>query len=509
MAYYKPQSPLIMNGNGIYPLTTYDQIILPDNTRWNGSSAKISIEPTITSGTKLATITIDGVSKNLYYQASSVNLNGVATTAASFYAPTSAGIAGQILLSSGEGLAPYWTNANAIWARGIADDTFANTAYVCRAATAALSVTQDSKMCWAIERTARNENSLTAHFYDENSNWTAGGKLLSELNYSNYALPLTGGKISGNIFAQKENEEVYLSVKNTTINSQIYLYANDDSAGIYGNIGENGYSIIKLMADGTTIFNGNATSATQDGDGNTISSTYLKLTGGIMTGNISIKNLNLTKGTAPSAQQTRSISFCDSTGVAAANRYGMLWSGVDSANKSEMRMYAYQSVSGSTNNAYLYVLYTADGTAKAGSSAAFYGAVWNDYAEYRNQIEEVKPGYIVYSEDDGKLRLTTKRLQKFEGVVSDTFGFAIGETDDCKTPLAVSGRVLVYTNPEEEFHTGDCVCAGPNGLACRMTREEIIEFPDRIVGVVSEIPTYETWGTGNVAVNGRIWVKVK
>lgn len=138
-----------------------------------------------------------------------------------------------------------------------------------------------------------------------------------------------------------------------------------------------------------------------------------------------------------------------------------------------------------------------------------YGAVWNDYAEFRNQLEEVKPGYIVYSEDDGKLRVTIERLQKFEGVVSDTFGFAIGKTDECKTPLAVSGRVLVYTDPEDKFHSGDCVCAGPDGLAYRMTREEIIEFPDRIVGVVSEIPTYETWGTGNVGVNGRIWIKVR
>lgn len=35
---YKPQSPLIMNNQGIFPLTTYDQIILPDGSRWSGSS---------------------------------------------------------------------------------------------------------------------------------------------------------------------------------------------------------------------------------------------------------------------------------------------------------------------------------------------------------------------------------------------------------------------------------------------------------------------------------------
>lgn len=138
-----------------------------------------------------------------------------------------------------------------------------------------------------------------------------------------------------------------------------------------------------------------------------------------------------------------------------------------------------------------------------------YGAVFNDYAEYRDQNEKLNAGYIVYCDDDGKLKLTTERLQKFEGVVSDTFGFAIGETEECQTPIAVSGRVLVYCNPEEHFHSGDCVCAGPDGLAHYMTREEIKEYPDRIVGIVSEIPTYEYWGSENIKVNGRIWIKVK
>ena len=42
-----------------------------------------------------------------------------------------------------------------------------------------------------------------------------------------------------------------------------------------------------------------------------------------------------------------------------------------------------------------------------------------------------------------------------------------------------------------------------------MTREEVCKYPDRIVGTVSEIPEYETWGTGNVKVDGRIWIKVR
>jgi hypothetical protein len=42
-----------------------------------------------------------------------------------------------------------------------------------------------------------------------------------------------------------------------------------------------------------------------------------------------------------------------------------------------------------------------------------------------------------------------------------------------------------------------------------MTREEIQKYPDAIVGIVSEIPTYEQWGTGKVKIDGRIWIKIK
>lgn len=141
---------------------------------------------------------------------------------------------------------------------------------------------------------------------------------------------------------------------------------------------------------------------------------------------------------------------------------------------------------------------------------AVYGAVWNDYAEYRMQTETVKPGYCVVSNNNGQVSKTTRRYQACDGIVSDTFGFAIGETDKCKTPLAVAGRVLAYCEGDRHsYQAGDTVCAGPDGKVCKMTREEIQMWPDRIVGIVSEIPEYEIWGTGNVKVNGRIWIKIK
>ena len=112
---------------------------------------------------------------------------------------------------------------------------------------------------------------------------------------------------------------------------------------------------------------------------------------------------------------------------------------------------------------------------------------------------------------------TTKRLMPGCKVTSDTFGFAIGETEKAKTPIAVSGRVLVYPyRPREEYSLGDALCSAPNGTVDIMTREEIREYPERIIGTVSEIPMYETWYAGDieddktaVPVNGRIWIYVK
>ena len=139
-----------------------------------------------------------------------------------------------------------------------------------------------------------------------------------------------------------------------------------------------------------------------------------------------------------------------------------------------------------------------------------YGAVYNDYAEYRKTVKNVKPGQIVVENGDGTQQISTKRLQPGSNVVSDTFGFAIGKTEDCETPIACAGRALVYTCENRyDFQPGEAVCSGPNGTVSRMTREEMINNPNCIIGFVSEIPEYEFWGAENIKVDKRIWIKVK
>lgn len=145
---------------------------------------------------------------------------------------------------------------------------------------------------------------------------------------------------------------------------------------------------------------------------------------------------------------------------------------------------------------------------------AFWGAVWNDYAECR-QAETQEAGYVLYETGSDDLKKTIKRLQHFAGVSSDTWGFSQGETEKAKTPIAVAGRVLVYPYQDRNnYKPGDCVCAAPGGTVDIMTREEVIEYPDRIVGTVSCVPAYEEWGSNSsdrkpVKVNGRIWIKVR
>ena len=139
-----------------------------------------------------------------------------------------------------------------------------------------------------------------------------------------------------------------------------------------------------------------------------------------------------------------------------------------------------------------------------------YGAVWNDYAEYRKSSCKI-PGKCIIEVGDDTLKLSTKRLQPGAEIISDTFGFAIGETEECKIPIAVSGRVLAYPyEPLEKFreNIGKPVCSGPNGTVSIMTDEEYQKFGYCAIGTISAVPDYEVWGSGNVKINGRVWIKV-
>lgn len=139
-----------------------------------------------------------------------------------------------------------------------------------------------------------------------------------------------------------------------------------------------------------------------------------------------------------------------------------------------------------------------------------YGAVWNDYAEYRIS-DCLEPGRVVCEIGDDTLSISTRRLQPGANIVTDTYGFSIGETAEAQCPIAVSGRVLAYGYEDrDEFrkNIGHPVCAGPNGTVSIMTDEEYIKYGYCAIGTISAVPNYEEWGTEKVKVNNRIWIKV-
>lgn len=145
-------------------------------------------------------------------------------------------------------------------------------------------------------------------------------------------------------------------------------------------------------------------------------------------------------------------------------------------------------------------------------SGVLYGACWNDYAEFRKTNNDVEPGRCVVESGDDTLELSTDRLQPGAEIVSDTFGYVIGETDDAKTPIAMTGRVLAYPYEDREIfkkNIGKPVCSGPQGTVSIMSDEEYQKYGYCTIGTVSSVPDYSEWGTGNVPVNGRIWIRVR
>lgn len=242
--------------------------------------------------------------------------------------------------------------------------------------------------------------------------------------------------------------------------------------------------------------------STTDGDYSWTTPPYLSTSGGTVSGTVVATtftgNLN---GNATTATNATTAAACTGNSATATNATNA--SKIYSSASTSKAYILGTTTASSANHATVYnaSVYT--------SGSVLYGAAWNDYAEYRICNDNFIPGQVVCENGDDTLSISTRRMQPGANIISDTFGFAIGETENAKCPIAVSGRVLAYTyESREEFKPGEAVCAGPNGTVSHMTREEIREYPECIIGTVSAIPEYDTWGENNILVNNRIWIKI-
>lgn len=262
-----------------------------------------------------------------------------------------------------------------------------------------------------------------------------------------------------------------------------------------------------------------------DEDGNT--GDYLPLTGGVLSsrkpdsnyriylipdtnnaatiiGKPSAANVSLGATAEGTQADVSLITLSDST---ATNKIVL---SVDNSGNARMAMSGVDSSSTTTGT-----MVVTGGVGVSGNiyAANVYGAVWNDFAEFREGPANI-PGYVFSEVGDDTIELSHKRLQPGSMICSDTYGFAIGETDKAITPIAVAGRVLAYPMEDREeyrYHIGGFVGASENGRVTIMTPDEVRNYPESIIGTISAVPDYEEWGAEGhkVRVDGRVWIKVK
>ena len=146
------------------------------------------------------------------------------------------------------------------------------------------------------------------------------------------------------------------------------------------------------------------------------------------------------------------------------------------------------------------------------SGTKVFHAVWNDVSdaiEVQDDLE-VEPG-CCYMFDGTRYKKTEEYCQKgIIGIHSDTAGSMLGRKGRHKElDISIGGFVLAYV--DGTYECGTPLTCGPDGCLTEMKREDVREYPERLVATYWKPEPEDYWGPegSQIAVNDRQWVKIK
>ena len=392
---------------------------------------------------------------SVYAGGTAITLNGTskAATTASFYAPTASGTANQVLISGGANTAPSWTNQSNLSVGSASSATTATSA-------GKITTNGSNGQYWAMTSASAQGWKTTTVSNEWTGGTTSGPTIKTTVNGvagTAVAIPSAGASASGVITTGTQTIAGAKTLLTTLTINGLKGTSNTDYGTTLPSSGTEGQIFFQISDETYEIPAGGTTGQALIKNSNTDRDVKWGPVGGQQTPNNSAKFY-------PSG----STSTTANTGDAVFNT----------------SVYVQNSV--------------------------LFGAAWNDYAEYRETTTPVEAGRVVIENGDDTLSLSTERMQPGAEIVSDTFGFAIGQTEKSKTAIAAAGRVLAYPHePRRTYRPGQPVCSGPNGTVSQMTDEEARMYPWCIIGTVSSIPEYDTWGEDNIKVDGRIWIRIR
>ena len=144
-------------------------------------------------------------------------------------------------------------------------------------------------------------------------------------------------------------------------------------------------------------------------------------------------------------------------------------------------------------------------------AAKVWNAVWNDVADFQLLADKLEFGKCYFDTKDGARICDSRCQMSVIGIASDTFGFGVGSgaNPNREVPIGVAGWVLAFV--DQEYDCGVPLTNDANGNLTAMTREEKLEYPERIVALYKRPELDQFWGPEGkkIEVKGRHWVKIK